>query len=119
MGLLVHRYRDRFASSASFADNAAAGQVVDLAVVHAEQFAADLAGARSPRVPGAAFPAGSQAYGAATDSAGSSPSIEIADALLGLAVYGSGCPLLGHRRARPHLSSSRAITSCWIWLVPS
>ena len=66
-------------------ENAAAGQVVDLAVVHAEQFAADLAGARSPRVPGAAFPAGSQAYGAATDSAGSSPSIEIADALLGLA----------------------------------
>ena len=67
-------------------ENAAAGQVVDLAVVHAEQFAADLAGARSPRVPGAAFPAGSQEYGAATDSAGSSPSIEIADALLGLAV---------------------------------
>jgi hypothetical protein len=44
---------------------------------------------------GRCFPAGSQAYGAAADSAGSSPSIEIADALLGLASYGSGCPARG------------------------
>jgi len=39
MGLLVHRYRGRFVSSASFVENAAHGQVVDPAVVPAGQLA--------------------------------------------------------------------------------
>jgi hypothetical protein len=114
MGLLVHRYRDRFVSSASLVENAAAGQVVDLAVVHAEQITADLAG-----MPGAAFRRAAGHTVPRQTPPEARPSIEIADALLGLAILRVRLPRSWGIAARPHLSSSRAITIWWIWPVPS